>query len=408
MKILFVCPQLPYPLDQGTRLRNFSLIRAAAAGGHVVHVLGLATPPVPRESLDALGAYCQRVETVPPPRRPLAARVADVPLSSLPDLALRLWTPAMLQALQRLHREERYDVVQLEGLEMAAYGAGVRGAFVLLDEHNVEHRLQERAFRTSMREPRLSSLVGGLYSLVQWRRLRSWEAQRCAEAHAVVAVSASDGETLCLLARRQVAVVPNSIDLAATPYVEPDDPCPTGVLFTGTMDFRPNHDAARWFADYVLPRLRQRHPELRFWVVGRNPHPDLVAYNQRPTGVVVTGGVETIEPYWARAGVYVLPMRYGGGVRFKALEALARGLPLVSTRQGVEGIDVEPGRHYLAAETSAEFAGAVERLLADGALRRTLARQGREAVARLDWPVVRDRLLALYERLEARRGTVVP
>lgn len=406
MKVLFVCPQLPFPPDRGTGLRNFGLVRTVAGGGHEVHLLAIATEPVPAESLEGLRPFCRRVETVPPPRRGMLARAADLPLSNLPDLALRLWSPAFLRRLLRLHAEERYDVVQVEGLELSTYGRAVRGAFLVLDEHNVEYRLQERTFRTDLRHPR--RLVGAAYSLVQWRRLRRWEARRCAEAHAVLAVSEADAEALAALSRRQVATVPNGVDLAATAFVEPPDPAPQAALFTGTMDFRPNHDAAAWFAGEALPLVRARRPELRFWVVGRGARPSLAELNKRPSGVVVTGEVPSVDPYWARAGVYVLPMRFGGGVRFKAIEALARGVPLVSTRQGVEGLDLEPGRDYLLAESGPAFAEAVDRLLADAELRRRLARAGRAAVEALDWSRIAERLLAVYERLEARRGMVVP
>jgi glycosyltransferase involved in cell wall biosynthesis len=116
----------------------------------------------------------------------------------------------------------------------------------------------------------------------------------------------------------------------------------------------------------------------------------------------VTGTVPSVEPYWERAGLYVLPMRMGGGVRFKALEAMARGLPIVSTALGVAGTGARPERDYLRAERQAEFTAAILRLLDDPQLRRSLAASARETVAAFDWGRIGPRLLEVYERLERR------
>jgi glycosyltransferase involved in cell wall biosynthesis len=172
------------------------------------------------------------------------------------------------------------------------------------------------------------------------------------------------------------------------------------------MGFRPNHDAARWFVDEIFPGVRAARPEARFWVVGHDPSASLVAANYEDQRVVVTGAVPSTAPYWERAGVYVLPMRIGGGVRYKALEAMARGCPLVSTRLGMEGTGAMPDRDYLAAERSREFAAAIVRLLEDETLARRLAASARKTVAEHDLERIRPRLLTVYEEIEAGRVAV--
>jgi glycosyltransferase involved in cell wall biosynthesis len=322
--------------------------------------------------------------------------------SNLPDLMLRLWSPEFLAELRFLLADEHYDVVHVSGLELAGYLPAVSGTFTVFDENNVEYLLQQRAWHTDRGQPRRS--LAALYSFVQWRRLRRWEAHLCALADAVLAVSERDAAALRALSGRDVAAVPNGIDLGSTPFRSPAaEPAPN-LLFDGTMSFRPNHDAAVWFAREILPLVHERRPEARFWVVGREPLPELVAFNFRKNGVVVTGEVPSVRPYWERAGIYVLPMRMGGGVRFKALEAMARGVPLVSTELGVEGTPALPCRDYLRADRPTEFARGILRLLEDPDLRRDLATNARQAMAAHDWTRIAPRLLEVYERLAARHS----
>jgi glycosyltransferase involved in cell wall biosynthesis len=302
-----------------------------------------------------------------------------------------------MNKLKAMLAEERYDLVQIEGLELAPYAAAVRGPLVIFDDHNVEYLLQKRAFETDIANPR--RVHAALYSFIQWRRLRRWEARACREADAVLAVSEADAAALSKLCGRRVDKVLNGIDLEAVPFREPNQEANPNLLFDGTMSFRPNVDAASWFGAEMLPLLRERRPDVRFWVVGRDPPPALVALNYGRNGAAVTGAVPSIEPYWERAGIYVLPMRIGGGSRFKALQAMARGLPIVSTRLGMEGIGAQSGRDHLLAETPADFVAAVLRLLDDAALRRSLATSARRAVGAHDWSRIAPSLLSVYERL---------
>ena len=419
MKLLFLTPQPPFPADQGTKLRNRGLIRIAAEAGHEVHLLTFA-PSAPSagegqgegnpaaspdgaiasahpESGTGPQRWCSKIVLVPaPPPRSLPRRAFEAGLSRLPDLLLRLRSPAYLRALQQMLAEERYDVVQVEGLELALNLPAARGARVIFDDHNVEYLLQRRAFRTHLSQPRRAHAA--LYSFIQWRRLQRWEARVCRAADTVLAASERDSALLRALSGRDVVAVPNGIDLDGIPFRQPEAEGGPNLLFDGTMSFRPNDDAAIWFSRQILPLIRRNRPDVRFWVVGREPSPELVAFNFGRNGVAVTGAVPSTEPYWERAGIYVLPMRIGGGVRFKALEAMARGLPLVSTALGMEGTPARPERDYLSAERPADFAAAVLRLLDDADLRRNLAASARRTVAVHDWPRIAPRLLEVYRR----------
>jgi len=405
-RILFLTPQLPYPPHQGTTIRNFNLIRHLAAR-HEIHLLSFV------HSLDELAAagplreLCRRVEGVPAPRRTTVGRAVSLFTTRLPDMALRLPSPEFRAHLKAWLREAAYDVIQVEGIEMARYGlwppeaADLRAlspsALWVFDDHNAEYVLQQRAFQTDARRPR--RWVGALYSLIQWQKLRRYERAVCRAADRVVAVSETDAAALRrLMPDLPVIVVPNGVD---TEHYHPDAvvPLPDAphLVFTGKMDFRPNVDAVTWFCAEILPRVRESRPEARFAIVGRDPSPAVQALATDP-GVMVTGYVDDTRPYIAGAAVYVVPLRMGGGTRLKMLEAMAMGKAIVTTRVGAEGIELTPGQHALLADDADEFARHVVALLADPTRRRAMGQAARELVVRrYDWRAIVPRLEAAYE-----------
>lgn len=397
MKVLFLTPRVPYPLDGGTNLRNFRLLQSAARE-HEVHLLSFRERPLLDAHHRALRAVCRRVETRPAPPHPPLRRLARTLGAALPDMAYRRWSSEFAASLQKLLAEERYDIVQVEGIEMARYLPLCVGARRVFSEHNVEYLLQRRGYEVDRGRPK--RWPQAVYSLLQARKLARFEAAACRLADATLTVSDEDAAALrSLEPGGRYYVAPNAIDPARYPQRNgwPDRPT---LLFTGTLDYRPNADAARWLLDEIMPAVWEHVPEARVLVVGRGPAPDLVARGQHDARIAVTGEVASVDPYWTRATAYVLPMRGGGGTRFKVLEAMAAGLPLASTPMGMEGIAATDGAHYLAGASAGELGGAIVRLLEDEALRDRLSEAAGQLVReRYDWQAVAARLLDVYRAL---------
>lgn len=388
MNILVVTPQLPYPPRQGTTIRNYNLIRGLAQR-HTVDLLTFLAPGEELASDSPLLTLCRHVACVTQPARTLHVRARTTLTTLTPDMGLRLESPAMHALITSWVQQHRYDAVQIEGIELAQYGLAVAGKqrgrqrpALVFDDHNCEYLLQQRNALTDLRRPR--RWPAAAYSLIQWQKLRRYEAAAMQGADGVVAVSAADRIALQQLgATTPITVVSNGIDLAHyQPLPLTSTPAPT-IVFTGKMDYRPNIDAVLWFAQQVLPRILAQAPDARFQIVGMNPHTRLDVLRQHPA-IEITGAVADTRPYLQQATVYVIPMRVGGGTRFKALEAMACAAPIVSTTLGVEGIDIHSGQEMLLADAPEEFAVAVLRVLADaagsGVLRRQLGAQGRRFV----------------------------
>jgi polysaccharide biosynthesis protein PslH len=412
VKLLFLLPSVPAPPDTGAKMRNLGLLRLAAQE-HELDAIAFGPPA----AIDGLAPLVRRGAVVPPPpARHSVRRAVDVARSSLPDIAQRLWSIQFLQSLHRFLATERYDAVQAEGIEMARYLRALRPRAPedsrpcrVYDAHNAEFLLQRRAFDTALARGGVRGAASAVYSFVQWRRLERFERGAVRASRVALAVSYHDANQLEALApgSARVHVVPNGIDVQRYPYRLPDPGDAPNLLFLGKLDYRPNTEALEWLVTQVLPRLFARVPKARLFVVGDSPPAWLIAAGQRDDRIAVTGLVPDERPYLARAAALVLPMRAAGGSRVKALVALASGVPILSTREGMEGLETGMGAHFLCADTADDWALALGDLLEDAGLRRHLAGSGRELVERCyDWSAIAPSLRAAYAGLEdgARSG----
>jgi len=409
-RILFLTPQVPYPPEQGTAIRNYNLI-VQVATRHDVALLSFADERNGATDAGPLQDLCAPLRIVPVPTRSMQDRLRTLLMTRAPDMAFRLFSQEYAAALQDLLARESFDIIQIEGIELARYGLMVRqwlkerAPAIVFDDHNAEYLLQRRSFETDLRHPK--RWAAALYSLMQWRRLARFERTVCRLSDAVVAVSDADAQALRqLVARLTPLVVPNGVDIARyTPDLPDSLPLQhPAIVFTGKMDFRPNVDAMLWFHHHVWPLVRNDVPDAHLWVVGKSPHRHLYPLRDDPS-VTVTGYVPDILPYFGGADVYVVPLRIGGGTRLKVLEAMSAGLPLVSTTLGVEGLGLLSGEHALLADAPSAFADAVISLLQDRNKCDTLGKAARGFVLdRYDWHRIAPRLEPLYASLPKSQG----
>jgi len=432
MKILFLTPQLPYPPHKGTTIRNFNLIKQVAKK-HEVHLLSFIHSEEDLIWLDELRKHCRTIETVMAPPHTLWRRLLGFFFSPLPDMAFRLPSPQFAARLEACLQRERFDIVQVEGIEMARYGLLVKGydlpatllaglgipnlprrtgpisdAALVFDDHNAEYVLQQRAWETDRRYP--SRWPKALYSLVQQQKLRRYERAICLAADWVVAVSERDKTLLRhLVPDLKVTVVPNGVDSAFFSTFIPKDQYSippskirhlASIIFTGTMDFRPNIDAVVWFCQEILPLIKKEIFHIHFYIVGKSPTAEVRRLAENDAAVTVTGYVTDIRPYIAHSKVYVVPIRMGAGTKLKVLEAMAMGIPVVSTSLGIEGISVTPGQDVLVADDPADFAAKVVMLMNDERLRSQMAARGRALMEqRYDWQNIVPELEKVYQQV---------
>lgn len=398
MRLLLLTPQRPYPPHQGTTLRNFNLIKELSQR-HTVCGLTFLEPDQNPDDPGPLPDWCEWLETVPVPYRDTGLRLRQMLTTSRPDMSLRLWSPEFAARLSARLAEQPFEVVEIEGIEMAPYLPTIEAArprpLIVYDAHNAEWILQQRAFLADVKNP--VRWPAAAYSWVQWHRLRRYEADLLRRVDHTVAMSAPDEAALRNIAPDvPITIIPNGVDLAAYSHY-------TGqtihyeVLFTGKMDFRPNIDAMLWFGRHVWPLILARRPGTTWAIVGQRPHPRLDVLRSLP-GVTITGAVADIRPYLAGATVYIAPLRVGGGTRLKLLEAMAMGRPIVATTVGAEGFPVVNGQELVLADEPEAFAHEVLDLLDNSARRENLAADGRRfARANYGWDALVPQLERVYD-----------
>ena len=405
MRLLLLTPQLPYPPHQGTTIRNYNVIRQLATR-HEVHLLSFVDHPTELDNADPLLDVCRSVRVIPAPRRTTSQRLRTLLTSALPDMATRLPSAAFQEALDDVMGCEAPDVVQVEGIEMAQYGLAIaktrvsRSPRLVFDDHNAEYVLQRRAFETDVRRPR--RWVGAGYSWVQWHRLAWYERLTCLKHDRTVVASEADEAALHrLLPDLEITVIPNGVDSTLyrrdartnSDVVLP----PHSMVFTGKMDFRPNIDGVAWFVHEVLPAIRVRVPDARFYIVGQKPHPRVSALGDEP-GVVVTGYVDDVRPYIEGADVYVVPLRIGGGTRLKIMESMAMSSAVVASSLGCEGFPLEHGKQLMIADSPEQFAVTVVALLENPDERERLGSEARRFVEQhYDWAGIVHLFDQVYE-----------
>jgi polysaccharide biosynthesis protein PslH len=400
MRLLFLTPQLPYPPHQGTTIRNYNILKQIAPR-HDITLLSFGT----KEQLanaEPLCHICRQIEMAPYPTRSFKQRLVTTLSSPLPDMALRLESREMAERASKLVENERFDVIQIEGIEMARYVTRSRppgrSTRIIFDDHNAEYVLQRTAFEADVRK--INRWHAAIYSMIQWQKLARYEQGICRLADAVIVASNADARAIQRLGiRDKVHVVPNGVD--TDHFVPSEGVCAKplselALVYAGKMDFRPNVDAMVWFCAEILPRIRASIPLAHLVIVGQQPPPRILALGKQD-GVEVTGWVPDTRPYVADSAVYVVPLRMGSGTRLKVLEAMAMGKAIVSTALGAEGIDLVPGQDAIIANTPSEFAQAVVDLLQNPRRRQELGQAGRQLVEfKYDWRTLVPKLDSLY------------
>lgn len=375
MQVLLLTQVLPYPPDSGPKVKTYNVLKYLAQRHEVTLVSFVRGDQ--SDDVCHLKQYCRAVHTVAMQRG--AAKDAWYMVRSLltgqPFVMIRDDRMAMRRLVDRLATEKHFEVAHADQLNMAQYAVRVPGAFKLFDAHNALWLLYKRLWETM--RPGLRKLLLGR----DWHLLKEYEGRVCRQFDAVLAVSQEDKTALGEAAGQEldIHVIPIAVDTDEVTVIE-RKPGPSHILHIGTMYWPPNIDGVLWFVREVYPLIRQQRPDVCFDIVGARPPQEIVALDGDSTGINVTGYVADPTPYLQRAALMVVPLRAGGGMRVKILNALAQGIPIVSTTLGYEGIEVTPGQGILVGDTPEAFASEVLRVLDDPDLGRQLAANGRRLV----------------------------
>ena len=401
MKILWTLPYLPWPTTSGGKTRQYHLLRSLAARGHRITLLVQSKTALDAATRAALEPFLDRLIVLR--RRPLRSlkTLLAVALAPYPMLAgINGVTAPLEQQIGQL-LQEPWDVIQIEhsySFQPFERALSAAGRDFILTEHNLESALGAASY------DRLPGWLKPFTSYDQWR-YRRWEKRVFGLAKELIAVTEQDARAMRQLTDTPVSVVVNGVDSGHYAQVQPDLHSQR-LLFVGNYEYHPNVDAVEWALDSILPELWALNPNVRFAICGFGL-PDHWRQRWTDPRIEWQGFVPDLRDLQRQAAVFFAPLRQGGGSKLKVLEAMAAGLPVVTTAQGRSGLNVSNGEHYLGSEHPLELAQLLNTALSDPALLQRIGETGRAYVkAEHDWSAAAAQLEQVYNRLPSLKEEV--
>ncbi|MCC6250697.1 MAG: TIGR03087 family PEP-CTERM/XrtA system glycosyltransferase [Rubrivivax sp.] len=394
MNILYLCHRFPFPPKRGGKIRPFNMIRHLQATGHQVTVCSLARSPAEALEGQGIASHCAafHMGRVTEPVQ-FARMIVRLPLLT-PSSMGYFYSGELAQKVRRLLRKQRFDLIFVHCSSVAQYVEDVQGIPKILDFGDMD---SQKWLEYAHYKPFPLSLG---YTLEGHKML--WAEKRLARKFDLcTATTRAEWETL--EGYRTGAATdwfPNGVDA--------DFFCPdlkTGgaydndtVSFIGRMDYYPNQECMQRFCQQVWPLLRRERGTMKLLIVGADPSPQIKALGALP-GVTVTGSVPDVRPYVRGSAAMVAPLAIARGTQNKILEAMAMGVPVITSSAAAGGVDAEADRHFLVADTPEQTAAAILRIVASRDERDRLAKAGRERMlSHHAWPRSMQRLDGIIER----------
>ena len=393
MRILFLSPRLCLPLLTGARIREYYLARALARHADVTYV-SFIQPGFPEPDAGELGFFSE-VFLVPLLGRYSLPKIVRGLAGSRPLSVLNYTTDEMRSVVIATAARNRFDLVHLDSCHMVEYARLIETlwqspARTVYDWHNIESELMRRFAAT------VNSLPKKMYASLTAKRLARLEKRILGSGFGHVVCSQREKEKLLEIAPgARIAVIENGVDTERfAPTAEAVQR--QRLVYVGAMDFHANIDAACWFTHEVWPAIHQRFPEWRLTLIGSNPALSVRELAREPN-VEVTGTVPDVVPYYRDAMAAIVPLRTGGGTRLKILEAMAAGVPVVSSRQGAEGLAVTAGQDIEVVNDENGWLPALTAVATQPGLWNARSMAGLALVrAHYDWRLLGERLYETY------------
>lgn len=381
MKILVLAHRVPYPADKGEKIRTYHQIKYLVEQGHQLTVLA----PLEDEAEQGFAEALQQklgLDVITTRLGSGLGRKVSALLRGLAVSQSHFFSPELLAEFEQLLATGQPDAVLCTSSAMALYveRSGLtkqakRQCSLLMDFMDLDSDKWRQYARQA------SIPMRWVYQREAWLVGR---AERTIYQQFDRCFFISNNEVSLfsqqLAEASKVSVLANGLDTAAFyPAATPANPTDPVFLFTGVMNYKPNEDAVLWFVQSMWSQVRQQYPAARFIIAGMSPSAKIQQLATQP-GVEVTGYVEDILPYYHQASIFIAPFRLARGVQNKILQAMACGLPVITTPMGAEGIACQPGEHLLTAHTETEFLQCIELVQQSATLRQALQQNGPELI----------------------------
>jgi sugar transferase (PEP-CTERM/EpsH1 system associated) len=391
MNILYICHRFPFPPKRGGKIRPFNMIRHLSASGHKVTVCSLARSAEEAEEGRGIAPHCADFEMAQVSNRVQTLRmVVRLPVTT-PSSMGYFYSPTLAQRVRRRLSEQKWDLIFVHCSSVAQYVEHITDVPKILDFGDMDSQkwleyANYKAFPLS------------LGYRFEGAKMQAAEKRLAGRFDLCTATTRAEWETLDSYGTGVASDwFPNGVDA--------DFFCPTGepydadtISFIGRMDYYPNQECMARFCEQIWPILKSRRPNMKLLIVGADPTPEMRKLGEIP-GVTVTGSVPDVRPFIRSSALMVAPLNIARGTQNKILEAMAMGVPVVTSTIAAGGVDAESVKHFLVADTPEEYAQSILRIVESPEERERLASAGRQRMlSHHAWPHSMARLDQIIDR----------
>jgi glycosyltransferase involved in cell wall biosynthesis len=394
MKILMLTPYLPYPLLSGGQIRTYNLLKKLA-DKHEITLFALIKNDQKRRHIPHLEKFCKKVKVFKRSEKPFTVKnIVKTAFSSYPFLVMRNHVPEVIEAVKTELATEQYDLIHAETFYMMPHLPQTKIPIILV-EQTIEYLGYESYAKKRWRPLRW------LLNL-DIAKIKHWEKFYWQLADKLVVMSDEDQAYIQRFVDEpdKVVVISNGVDTQWFKQKPQKLPSKPTILYVGTFKWLPNIEAVSFLVEKIWPQIKQTLPDAQLKIVGNAPTKEIKAYGAQDDSIEVTGRVEDIRDAFKQAHVLLAPVFSGKGTRYKILEAMASGTPIVATPTAVEGLKLSHGQQVLVGQDAQSLANLTLKVLNDPVLWKQLSQAGQAFVEQYyDWNLISQKLDKLYQSI---------
>lgn len=393
MKILMLTPYLPYPLLSGGQIRTYNLLKKLSHK-HQITLFALIKNEEEKQYVSELEKYCHKVRVFKRSEKPFTLKnVFKTAFSGFPFLVIRNQAEGSLEAVKKEIARENYDLIHAETFYMMPHIPECQIPIILV-EQTIEYLGYESYAKKApfFLKPLLNADV---------KKIHLWEKHYWQKADRLIVMSEEDRQFIASdLDKEKIDVVANGVDtkwFAEKKRQLSDHPT---ILSVGTFKWLPNIEAVDFLVSKVWPLIKKAVTNANLLIVGNAPTEKVISYGKSDSQIIVAGRVEDIRDAFGSAHVLLAPVFSGKGTRYKILEAMASGTPVVASEIAVEGLNITDGIHLLTSNNAADLANLTVQVLNDKNLWQKLSQNGKEFVTKnYDWELISKKLDKIYQEI---------
>jgi polysaccharide biosynthesis protein PslH len=399
MRILMLTPYLPYPLLSGGQIRTYNLLKKLA-NKHEITLFSLIKDENEKQYISELKKYCKKVKVFKRSSKPFTFKnIIKTATSSYPFLVIRNHAPATIEAIKNELNNNQYDLIHAETFYMMPH----------LPKNNVPTILVEQTIEYLGYESYAKKVPFFIkpFLKIDINKIIKWEKYYWRLCDKLIVMSEDDKNFIAkkISSPEKIEVVSNGVDAQWFDQKSHELPEIPTILSVGTFKWLPNIEAVNFLVKKVWPIIVKKIENVQLLIVGNEPTKEITAYHEKDPKINVIGRIPDIRDAFKKAHLLVAPVFSGKGTRYKILEAMASGTPVVATTIAVEGLGVEHGTHVLTSNSAEGIAKLAVEVINNKVLWKKLSINGRKFVSKnYDWQLISKKLDSIYQEIGGKKN----